>query len=105
MIHSMAGGVLGDLGVHTFAKVEIDGAPYWYLANVPVKEGQRVAVPFGRPERRVTGVVRRVEDCTAQTAPVPLSRARAILRVLPDSPQKPLSDLLGNTKINFYINI
>ena len=40
MIHSMAGGVLGDLGVHTFAKVDVGGAPLWYLAPMRVAAGQ-----------------------------------------------------------------
>ena len=82
MIHSMAGGVLGDQGVHTFVKVEIGGAPYWYLAPVRVAAGDKVVVPFGREGRRVTAQVLRTEDCTAQTAPVPLGRAKSIIRVL-----------------------
>ncbi len=82
MIHSMAGGVLGDQSVHTFAKVEAEGVPCWYLAPMRVAAGQKVVVPFGREGRRVTAVVLRTEDHTAQTAPVPLSRAKSIIRVL-----------------------
>ena len=48
MIHSMAGGVLGDLSVHTFAKVDVGGAPLWYLAPMRVTAGQKVVVPYGR---------------------------------------------------------
>ncbi len=84
MIHSMAGGVLGDQSVHTFAKVDVGGAPLWYLAPMRVEAGQKVVVPYGKEGRRVTAVVLKTEDCTAQTAPVPLSRARSILRVLPE---------------------
>ena len=47
MIHSLSGGVLGDNGVYTFAKVEVEGAPRWYVAPFPVKEGDTVAVPYG----------------------------------------------------------
>ena len=50
MIHSMAGGVLGDLGVHTFAKVDVGGAPLWYLAPMRVAAGQKVVVPYGRED-------------------------------------------------------
>lgn len=82
MIHSMAGGVLGDQSVHTFAKVDAEGAPLWYLAPMRVEAGQKVVVPVGRDGRRVTATVVRTEDCTAQTAPVPLCRARSIIRVL-----------------------
>ncbi len=84
MIHSMAGGVLGDQGVHTFAKVEVAGAPAWYLAPMRVQAGQKVLVPVGRENRRAEGVVLKTEDCTAQTAPVPLARAKNIIRVLPE---------------------
>ena len=84
MIHSMAGGVLGDQGVHTFAKVEIGGAPYWYLAPVRVAAGDKVVVPFGREGRRVTAQVLRTEDCTAQTAPVPSGGQRALSASLPN---------------------
>ena len=77
----MAGGVLGDTGVYTFAKVEIVGMPLWYLAPMPVGAGQRVVVPFGREGRLVTAEVLKTETCTAQTAPVPLNRARSILRI------------------------
>lgn len=82
MIHSMAGGLLGDQGVYCFAKVDAEGMPFWYLAPMRVTAGQRVVVPVGREGRRVTAVVLRTEDCTAQTAPVPLNRARSIVRVL-----------------------
>ena len=54
MIHSMAGGVLGDLSVHTFAKVDVGGAPLWYLAPMRVTAGQKVVVPYGREGRRRT---------------------------------------------------
>ena len=85
MIHSMAGGVLGDQEVHTFAKVEAEGASGWYLAPMRVAAGQKVLVPVGSGGRRAEGVVLRTENCTAQTAPVPLRRARRILRVLPET--------------------
>lgn len=81
MIHSLSGGVISDGGVYTFAKVETEGAPRWYVAPFPVKEGDTVIVPYGTyGERR--GKVLKTENCTAHTAPVPLSRAQEILRVL-----------------------
>ena len=49
MIHSMAGGVLGDLSVHTFAKVDVGGAPLWYLA--PMRVTRRTAPRRPRPFR------------------------------------------------------
>ena len=51
MIHSMAGGVLGDLSVHTFAKVDVGGAPLWYLAPMRVTAGRRTAPRRPRPFR------------------------------------------------------
>ena len=82
MIHSLSGGVIADNGVHTFVKVDVMGAPCWYLAPRRLEEGVRVLVPYGRAGRPAQGIVRKCEDCTPQTAPVPLSRARAVLRVL-----------------------
>ena len=82
MIHSMSGGVLSDGGIYYFAKVRLEETVGWYLAPRGVKAGDRVIVPFGGKSRE--GVVERTETCTAQTAPVPLSRAREIERVLGD---------------------
>ncbi len=81
MIHSLSGGVLADNGIYTFVKVEVEGAPRWYLAGeFRVKAGDRVRVLFNGKE--CEGTVLRTEDCTRQTAPVPLNRAAAILAVL-----------------------
>ncbi len=76
MIHSMSGGVLSDGSVYTFAKVEAGGVPRWYLAPFPVSEGMKVVVPCGR--ELAEGTVVRVETCTRQTAPVPVSRAQEL---------------------------
>ena len=80
MIHSLSGGVLGDGGVYTFAKVRVEETPCWYLAPRGVKAGSRVRVPFGRGTAE--GTVERVEACTPHTAPVPMNRAREILEIL-----------------------
>lgn len=81
MIHSMSGGVLSDGSIYTFAKVRFDGGVGWYLAPRGVKAGDRVLAPYrGEPRE---GAVERTENCTAQTAPVPLSRAQQIERILP----------------------
>lgn len=81
MIHSLSGGVLSDGEIYTFAKVEIEGAPRWYISPLPVKEGDRVVVPFNFIGER-EGVVRKVESCTAQTAPCSVKHAPEILKVL-----------------------
>ena len=79
MIHSMSGGVLSDSGIYFFAKVRFEDTVGWYLAPRGVKAGDRVVAPFGTASRE--GVVERTETCTAQTAPVPVGRAREIERV------------------------
>ena len=92
MIHSLAGGVLADGEIYTFAKVRAGEEAMWYLVPelvfvkegdrvlVPelvfVKEGDRVLVPEGRLTRE--GVVEKLERCTRQTAPVPMSRIKEI---------------------------
>ena len=82
MIHSLSGGVLADNGIYTFVKVEVEGAPRWYLAGeFRVKSGDRVRVSYCGKE--CEGAVLRTEDCTRQTAPVPLNRAACILGTVP----------------------
>lgn len=80
MIHSMSGGVLSDNEVYTFVKVEVEGAPCWYLAPDHVQEGALVLVPHGYMSAQ--GRVLKVERCTQQTAPVPMKCAREILALL-----------------------
>ena len=64
MIHSLAGGVLADGEIYTFAKVRAGEEAMWYL------------VPEGHLTRE--GVVEKLERCTRQTAPVPMSRVKEI---------------------------
>ena len=80
MIHSMSGGVLARNESILFAKVEVEGAPHWYVAPFFVAAGDRVSVPFGGGLSE--GTVIRTELCTRQTAPIPLNRARAIEKKL-----------------------
>ncbi len=86
MIHSLSGGVLCDVGIYTFAKVECEegetaGRRFWYLSEIPsLKEGDEVLVPtLGA---LVRGRVVALEVASAQEAPYPLNRIRAIERVL-----------------------
>ena len=81
MIHSLSGGVLSDGEIYTFVKVETEGASRWYVSLLPVKEGDRVVVPFGMLEER-EGTVLKVESHTVQTAPCSVKRTPEILRVL-----------------------
>lgn len=86
MIHSLSGGVLSDFEVYSFAKVEFaegadKGKRYWYRNEFPLlKAGDEVVVPYGR--ERVRAKVVLIEENSAQTAPVPLNRIKAIERVL-----------------------
>ena len=84
MIHSMSGGVIAENGEYLFAKVEIGGAPYWYLSPFSaLKAGDEVLVPFGKSGALTRGVVLRTERCTRQTAPYPMNRIQAIEEILP----------------------
>ena len=82
MIHSLSGGVIHENGVYTFAKVEVDGLPCWYLAREKVEAGDCVIVPFGKRGELKRGKVLRVESCSEQTAPCPMNRVREIEQVL-----------------------
>lgn len=81
MIHSLSGGVIADGNIYTFVKVEIDGVPRWFISPFPVKEGDRVLVPFNYIEER-EGAVLKTENCTAKTAPCSVKRTPEILKVL-----------------------
>ncbi len=81
MIHSLSGGVIADNEMYTFAKVRTDGVPAWFLSPFRVKAGDLVLVPAAGGE--AVGEVERVENCTPQTAPVPVKRAREILGIVP----------------------
>ncbi len=81
MIHSLSGGVLATNGSFLFAKVEIAGAPYWYLSPFAVEAGDRVLAPLGS-EGLAEGVVLRTEVCTPQTAPFPMNRVRSLEKKL-----------------------
>ena len=80
MIHSLSGGVIADNEIYTFAKVRIGDVPRWYLSPLKVEAGDRVLVPTANGEEE--GTVERVENCTPQTAPIPIRRAAEILAVL-----------------------
>lgn len=83
MIHSMSGGVMSDLGAFTFVKVIIDGcaAPYWYICDLDIEEGDAVIVPLGGAEKRAT-VLRVERNVSSQVAPVPVKRAKRVLKKL-----------------------
>lgn len=86
MIHSMGGGVIREYDNLTYVFVQIEGGldggeKRWYISPFPkIKQGDKVEVPSG--SRLCTGVVLRVENVTAQTAPFPVNRTREIERIL-----------------------
>lgn len=80
MIHSLSGGVIAENETCLFAKVELNGAPYWYLAPFMVAAGDRVLAPFGRTEAE--GVVLKTELCSVQCAPVPMNRIKELIKLL-----------------------
>lgn len=82
MIHSMSGGVIKEKGLYTFLKVEVDGAPYWYLSPKRAEAGQRVLVPFGKGDLPREGVVLKAEEAEACCAPYPMNRIREIYEIL-----------------------
>ena len=76
----MSGGVLSEYGAYTFVKVRFEGveAPYWYITDFDVAEGDRVLAPFGGIGK--PAVVERVEqNVSGQVAPVPIKRAKKLI--------------------------
>lgn len=85
MIHSMSGGILSEYGTYTFVKVAFDGetAPYWYIADFDVCEGDRVSAPRGAGGIGKPATVLRVEhNVSGQVAPVPVKRVKKLLAKL-----------------------
>ena len=88
MIHSLAGGKIQRLKFADFAKVKISDAPfegdiYWFIACGTEKVGDTVVVPLGKNNTQVQGVVLRIDkNVSNQVSPVPISRAKKVLRVL-----------------------
>lgn len=81
MIHSMSGGILSEVGSYTFVKVVFDGdpAPYWYVADFDVNEGDRVIAPRGRADVPTAATVVKVErNVNGQVTPVPLKRVKKL---------------------------
>lgn len=79
----MSGGVIAENGEYLFAKVEVGGAPYWYLSPFStLQAGDEVLVPLGRNGAVTRGVVLRTERCTRQTAPYPMNRIASIKEIL-----------------------
>ncbi len=79
MIHSLAGGVLADGQIYTFAKISFGEETAWYLAPdlLFLKEGDKVLAPQGHLTKE--GTVVKLERGTKQTAPVPAGRLREVL--------------------------
>ncbi len=89
MIHSLAGGELGNIKYLDFAKVEITdsiamGDVYWYISNITnLKVGDEVLVPFGINNKLLRGkVVRLDKHVSSQVSPIPVKRAKYISRVV-----------------------
>ena len=85
MIHSMSGGILSEYGTYTFVKVVFEGEdrPYWYVCDFDVREGDKVEAPFGVGGVAKPATVVRVEpNVSGQVAPIPIKRAKKLLRKL-----------------------
>ncbi|MCM1438439.1 MAG: hypothetical protein NC131_04420 [Roseburia sp.] len=86
MIHSMGGGVIREYDslIYVFVCLEdgfSKGEKRWYISPFSkIKIGDKVLAPDG--SRTVTGVVLRVENVTAQTAPFPVKRTKEIESIL-----------------------
>lgn len=89
MIHSMAGGRLGNLEYSDYAKVEIlqgnlRGKMMWYKSTfVDLELNDEVIIPFGNNNMKVLGKVVRIDRAvSSQNAPIPASKAKSIIRIL-----------------------
>lgn len=92
MIHSLSGGVISEVGYHTFVKLTFDhpvygDRPYWYLCPFPeAEEGDSALAPVGRQNTLLKGTIVKVErNVSAQCSPVPMNRIGTVERLLKNS--------------------
>lgn len=83
MIHSMAGGELGNDDVFDFAKLEFDclkGQFFWYISTLSnISQGDHVLAPFGRlDELKLARVIRIDRGVKASNFPIPVKRMKYI---------------------------
>ena len=87
MIHSLAGGNLGNVTYHDFAKVKIlegnfTGAIIWFLAdNLNLKEGKIVVVPI-QNEKVKAEILRIDKNVSSQSSPISVKHAKKIIKQL-----------------------
>ena len=76
--------------MYRYCSVQVgNNRPYAYLtADLPVKRGDRVRVPYGKKNEPKEGIVRSVGDYTRDTAPWPPEKTKRVLEILP-KPQEP----------------
>ena len=87
MIHSLAGGVIRDMKICDFAKVELSNGMRevrWYINPfLQLKVGDKVLVPVGIKNDLVEAVVLKIErNVNEQVAPVPIKRAKEIFKII-----------------------
>ncbi len=87
MIHSLAGGKIGDIQYADYAKVQIAqgnlaGKIFWYRTNIAeLKVGDDVIIPFGANNMRIAGKVVKIDkNVSSQVAPIPSKQAKQIIR-------------------------
>ena len=84
MIHSMAGGVLGNETYNDFAMVEIIegaeiGKKYWYISIAGIADNDLVIVSL-RNEDTKARVIRVDKNISSYASPVPIKVAKKIKR-------------------------
>lgn len=83
MIHSLSGGVIREKKYFDFAKVKLEtGEIYWYISTIKtLKPGDMVAVPYGNGEAKAF-VIRIDKHISEQVSPIPVKRAKKVLRIV-----------------------
>jgi len=87
MIHSLAGGNLGNHQILDFAKVKLlegvrKGDVCFYISKISdLKEGDTVVVPYGLNNNLLKAKVLRVDkNVSSFAAPIPVKRAKEIFK-------------------------
>lgn len=88
MIHSLAGGKIKDLEYADFVKVRFeyqgDNKVGWYITDIfDLNIGDKVVVPYGYSAQEFVAIVKKIErNLSSQLSPIPIKRAKSIIKKL-----------------------
>ena len=84
MIHSLAGGNIGNEIYSNFALVEVlegefKGSKAWYITKINLKQEDVVVVPYGSNNVKAK-IVRVDKNVSSFSSPIPIKKAKQVIK-------------------------